>query len=136
MKATDMFAITALALLGFAFIARFIGPTGLGISVPWRGTGYVIPPDSISIAMATAFCVCATIYSLWMLPFNRAAMLWHFWLTVTGIAVFWVSFYRAGSDFRPVIWAVFITPALVLLTQGIFVWNVIQAIIKMPRLHN
>jgi hypothetical protein len=30
MKMTDLFAITALALLGFAVIARFISPAGLG----------------------------------------------------------------------------------------------------------
>src|SRR5262249_22152810 len=100
MKPPDLFAISALALLGFAFIARFISPMGLGISVAWRGSGYVLPPEAISIAIATALCFCATVYSLWMLPFNRTAMLWHFWLTIIGIAVFWLSFYRASSDSR------------------------------------
>jgi hypothetical protein len=139
MKASDLFAITAFVLLGFALVARFINPTPLGISIAWRGTGYVIPPEAISIALATALCFCATIYSLWMLPFSRTAMLWHFWLTAIGIAVFWLSFYRTGStvsDSRTAVWAVFVTPIVVVLTQVIFVWNVLQAIIKMPRPHS
>jgi hypothetical protein len=134
-----MFVIGALILLGFALVARFINPSVLGISITWRDTGYVLPPSTISIALATALCFFATIYSLWMLPFNRTAMRWHFWLTSIGIAVFWLSLYRAGSGLpnsRTAVWAVFVTPAVVLLTQVIFVWNLFQAIFKMPRLHS
>jgi hypothetical protein len=136
MKAPDLFVISALVLLGFAFVARFISPTGLGVSVAWRGTGYVMPPEAIAIAMATALCFCATVYSLWMLPFSRPAALWHFWLTIFGIAVFWLSFYRMSSGSRAAVWASFLTPLAVILTQLTFVWNVVRAIIKMPQLHN
>jgi len=97
MQASEMFVIGALVLLGFALVARFINPSPLGISITWRGTGFVLPPSTISIALATALCFFATIYSLWMLPFSRTAMLWHFWLTSIGIGVFWLAFYRAGS---------------------------------------
>jgi hypothetical protein len=138
MKESEMFVIDALVLLGFALVARFINPTGLGISITWRGTGYVLPPSTISIALATALCFFATIYSLWMLPFSRTATQWHFWLTSIGIGVFWLSLYRAGStlpDSRTALWAAFVSPAVVLLTQVIFVWNLLQAIFKMPRLH-
>jgi len=136
MKASELFVISALILLAFSLVARFINPSGLGISITWRGTGYVLPPSSISVALATALCFFATIYSLWMLPFNRTAMLWHFWLTAIGIGVFWLSFYRAGSalpNSRTAIWAVFVSPAVVLLIQVIFVWNLLQAMFKMPR---
>jgi hypothetical protein len=139
MKASEMFVIDALILLGFALVARFINPSGLGISISWRGAGYVLPPSTISIALATVLCFFGTIYSLWMLPFSRTAMLWHFWLTSIGIGAFWLSFYRAGSalpNSRTVVWAVFVSPAVVLLTQMIFVWNLLQAIFKMPRLHS
>ena len=68
MKASEMFVIDALILLGFALAARFINPSALGIGVKWRGTGYVLPPSTISIALATALCFFATIYSLWMWP--------------------------------------------------------------------
>jgi hypothetical protein len=139
MKASEMFAMEALILLGFALVARFINTPALGISITWRGTGYVLPPGTISIALATALCVFATIYSLWMLPFSRIAMQWHFWVTSIGIVVFLLAFYRAGSalpDSRTAIWVVFVSPAVVLLSQVIFVWNLLQAIFKMPRLHS
>jgi hypothetical protein len=136
MKAPEMFVIGALVLLGFSLVARFTNPSVLGISITWRGTAYVLPPSAISVALATALCFFATIYSLWMLPFSRTAILWHFWLTAIGIGVFWLALYRAGSalpNSRTAVWAVFVSPAVVLLTQVIFVWNLLQAIFKMPR---
>jgi len=134
-RSSEPFVIVALILLGFSLISRFISRSGLGISVTWRGTGYVLPPGSISVGLATALCFFATIYSLWMLPFNRTATLWHFWLTTIGIGVFWLAFYRAPNS-RTAVWAAFAAPAAVLLTQVIFVSNLIQAIFRMPRLHS
>jgi len=138
MKVSEMFVIDALILLGFALVARFVNPSPLGMSISWRGTGYVLPPSTISIAVATAFLLLCD-YSLWMLPFNRTATQWHFWLTSIGVGVFWLSFYRAGStlpDSRTALWVVFVSPAVVFLTQVIFVWNLLQALFKMPRLHS
>jgi hypothetical protein len=80
-------------------------------------------------------CLVASIYSLWMLPFNRTATWWHFSLTTIGIAVFWLALYRAPSS-RTAVWVVFAAPAAIFLTQAIFVWNLVQAIIRMPRLHS
>ena len=36
MKASEMFVIDALILLGFALVARFFYPSALGISITWR----------------------------------------------------------------------------------------------------
>ena len=130
---SEWFVLVAIFLLGFSLIARFISPSGLGVSITWRGTGYVLPPGSISVGLATLLCFFATIYSLWMLPFNRAATLWHFWLTTIGIGVFWMAFYTPNS--RTALWAFFAAPVAVLVTQVIFVWNLAQAIFRMPRLH-
>jgi hypothetical protein len=135
MKAAELFVIVALILLVFALVARFINPSGLGISITWRGTGYVLPPSFICIALATMLCFLASIYSLWMLPFNSTATWWHFSLTTIGIGVFWLAFYQAPNS-RTAIWAVFAAPAAVLLTQVIFIWNFVQAIFRMPRLHS
>ena len=74
MKATEPFVIVALILLVFALVMRFENPSGLGVSVTWRGTGYVLPPSFVCIALATMLCFVASIYSLWMLSFNRAAI--------------------------------------------------------------
>jgi hypothetical protein len=133
-RSSELFAIAALILLLFSLIARFISPSALGISIPWRGTGYVLPPGSISIALATLMCFFATIYSLWMLSFNRTATLLHFGLTALGILVFWVAFYLAQNS-PAAVWTVFAAPAGVLLVQSLFVWNLFHAVFRMPRLH-
>lgn len=135
MKASELFAIAALILLVFALVARFISSPSLGIGIPVRGTGYIVPPGTIGIGLASALCFVATIYSLWMLPFNRTATLFHFWLTAFGIVVFWLAFYRAPNS-RTAMWAVFAAPVAVLLIQVVFVWNLVQAILRMPRLHD
>lgn len=135
MKATEMFVMVALTLLVFALTARFMSSSALGVSIAWGGTRYVLPPSFICVVLATMLCFIASIYSLWMLPFNHIATWWHFSLTTIGIGVFWLAFYQVPAS-RTAIWAVFAAPAAILLTQAIFVWNVIQAIIRMPRLHS
>jgi len=135
MKATELYVIAALILLVFALVARFITPSVLGVSITWRGTGYALPPSFICIALATLLCFFASIYSLWMLPFNRTATWWHFSLTAIGIGVFWLAFYQVPNS-RTAAWAVFAAAAAILLTQVIFVWNLVQAIFRMPRLHS
>jgi hypothetical protein len=131
MKPTELFVMVALMLLVFALIARFISPSGVGVSITWGSTGYLLPPSFICIVLATMLCFIASIYSLWMLPFNHVATWWHFSLTTIGIGVFWFAFYR---DSGAAIWAVFAASTAVFLTQAIFVWNLIQAVIRMPRL--
>ena len=135
MKATEPFVIVALILLVFALFTRFVSPSGLGVSVTWRGSGYVLPPSFICIALATMLCFVASVYSLWMLPLNRTATWWHFSLTTIGISVFWLAFYRAPNS-QTALWAAFAAPVATLLTQLIFVWNLIQAVFKMLRLHS
>lgn len=126
-RSSELFAIAALMLLAFSFVSRFISTPGLGISIAWRGTGYMLPPSSISIGLATLLCFFGTIYSFWMLPFNRTATLLHFGLTAIGILVFWIAFYLSPNS-RTAVWTVFAVPAAVLLVQLIFVWNLIQAL--------
>lgn len=134
-RSSELFVIAALVLLAFSLLSRFIGTSSLGISVTWRGAGYVLPPSFISIGLATFLCFFGTIYSLWMLPFNRTATLLHFGLTAIGILVFWIAFYLSPNS-RTAVWTVFAAPAAVLLAQSIFVWNLVQAVFRMPRLHS
>ena len=135
MKATELFVIVALILLVFALLARFISPSGLGVSITWGGAGYVLPPSFVCIVLATMLCFIASIYSLWMLPFNPTATWWHFSLTTIGIGAFWLAFYRVPNS-RTALWVFFAAPAAILLIQVIFVWNLIQAIYRMPQLHS
>jgi hypothetical protein len=138
-RTPDLFAASALILLGFALFARSISPALAGISTSWRGTIYVFPPSSIFIALATMLCFFATVYSLWMLPFNRTLSLFHFWLTSTGIAVFVSAFYLSTANLsgsRTALWTVLVSPAAVLVIQVLFVWNFVQAILRMLRSHS
>lgn len=133
-RLSELFVISAIILLVFALLARFVSPSGLGISLPWRGTGYVFPPAAVCIAQATALYFFASVYSFYMLPFNRAAILWHFWLTSAGIAVFWASFYRVVPSLpalQTALLTLFVSPLVVLLAQLICAWNVIQAVTRM-----
>jgi hypothetical protein len=114
-RSSELFVIAALMLLVFSLIARFISPSALGISITWRGTGYVLPPGLISIAFAT--------------------LLLHFGLTALGILVFLVAFYLAQNS-RAAVRMVFAAPAGVLLVQSIFVWNLLHAVFRAPRLHS
>jgi len=95
MKATEMFVMVAVILLVFALITR---PSGLGVSITWGGTRYVLPPSFICVVLATMLCFIGSIYSLWMLLFNRIATWWHFSLTTIGIGVFWLAFYRVPNS--------------------------------------
>jgi len=132
MKATELYVIAALILLVFALVARFITPSGLGLSISWRGAGYVLPPSFICIALATLLSFFASTRS----GCCRSITLLHGGicsLTTIGIGVFWLAFYRVPNS-RTAVWAVF-AAAAILLTQVIFVWNLVQAIFRMPRLH-
>ncbi len=135
----DLFVVSALILLGFALFARSISPSGAGISIHWRGTLYGFPPSSICIALATMLCFFATIYSLSMLPFSRTLSLCQFWLTSAGIAMFLSAFYLSSANLpgsRAALWTVLVSPAVVLLVQVLFVWNFVQAILRMHRPHS
>ena len=137
MKASELFVMSALVVLVFALVAR--SPSTWGISFGWRGTGYVLPTNTIWLALATLLCFFGTIYSLWMLPFNRTATLAHFWLTALGIGAFWLAFYRMSAtqaESQTALWVGFAAPAMVFSAQFIFLWNLIQAIFKVPRLHS
>lgn len=124
--------IVAVILLVFSLMARFVSPSSLGIGIRWGGKGYVLPPQSISLGLATLLCFFAAVYSLGMPPLNRTATRLHFWLTTVGISVFWLAFCRVPNS-RTAIWVVFSAPAAVLLSQAIFVWNLVQAILRMPQ---
>jgi hypothetical protein len=130
----ELFAISASLLLVFALSATYIIPTISGIMTHVGRTLYLFSPSSVCIALATMLCFFATIYSLGMLPFNPTLSLWHFWLTGIGIAVFLCAFYLSTANLagsRAALWAVLVSPAVVLLGQVLFVWNFIQAILKM-----
>jgi hypothetical protein len=136
-RPSELFAISALILVAIGLLARLVFAPGLGVSISWNRTGYVLPPSMVCYAIAAALCFFAVVYSLWMVPFNRTATLVHFWTTTAGTAAFLVAFYRLGSNpssVRPTVWLVFGVPVAVALAQVIFVWNFVQALARSPKL--
>jgi hypothetical protein len=141
MRPAELFAIAATALLIF----RFVGPvftSPVFLDIHFRGTAYAFSPESVYLVMASFLCFYAFAYSLWILPLNRGAGLWHFWLTISAIAVFWVCFYlppwllegksHSGFGYGAVVgW--FVSLLVLLLAQIIFVLNFALAIGKALR---
>jgi len=139
-RPAELFAIAALVLLVLRELGRtfLTVPSGFAISI--RGTGYVFPPESVAIVVATFLCFFAAIYSLSLLPFNVKAGLWHFWITSVGLAFFWICFYlvpvvgSGTSGFgKAAVWGWFVSALIVLLVQVLFVVNLVYSLAHLPR---
>lgn len=138
-RPAELFAIATTTVLLLRWIGRlFPSPASLAVySV--GATGYAWPLDTVSLWMAAVLCIFAAIHSVWMLPLNHRASLWHFWLSAISIAVFWVCSYvlpstavrsRLGTTFAA-IW--FLSILVFALTQIIFVANFLSALAKLRR---
>ena len=79
----------------------------------------VLTPDRVFFVMA-AFCgMFAAAYAAF--PMNLRAAAWHFWVTVGGIAGFWLSFYAWGYLIAQRSVSQSIAPHLETATAGAFV---------------
>lgn len=116
------FAITAVALAVLALPSRILASRhGLDISV--HDVYFVLSPDRVFFVMA-AFCgMFAAAYAAF--PMNLRASAWHFWVTVGGIAGFWLSFYVWGYLLARQSTSQFIAPHLETVTAVTFVLSFI-----------
>lgn len=135
-----LFATGAVALLVFGILSRFF-MENLSFALQWRGNGYLFPVLSPCTAMAVLFCMFSAAYSLWMLPINEKAGMWHFWLTSAGVMVYWFSFLglaevaqsggRAAPHLHSVVaWGQIASIPVLLVAQTIFVVNLTAAVSK------
>ncbi len=143
-RPSELFALSAIASLIWALLARRIAPNTL-MSARLAGVGYGYHPGSLSMVIAALLCLVAAIYSVWVFPLNQKAALWHFWVTTLALATFWMSFYSFAravtspsvstanlSGLRLVIavcWILSIPIALI--AQVIFVVNFVLSISKL-----
>jgi hypothetical protein len=91
--------------------------------------------------MASFLCFFAAIYSIWPLPMNYSAALWHYWITVLAVATFWASFYLFAfhafpnskvTPYREVaLFGQFVSIIVIALAQTIFVGNLIFAAVRL-----
>ena len=140
-RAAELFAIVAIVVLVFGLLARFAS-SNTTVALRLANSIVMIPVGSICLVLATLLCFCASIYSLWFLPMSPKAAAWHFWMTSTGIVLFWISFFLLATvaSGKPMLRRA--TPAavigevvsliLVLVAQSIFVINFASAITKSP----
>ena len=142
-RASELFAWCAIAVLLCGFGFRFVLPPNLGMTIHIRDSAYMFPPTSVCVWIAALLCVVASIYSLYMLPLNRTAALWHFWLTSVGVGLFWLSFYRLAlmfshSEGNPQLrglnaaaaWSQLASAALFVVGQLVFLGNLVRAVAK------
>jgi hypothetical protein len=143
--ASKLFAAYAFVLLLVAFSCPYIFPVTSEVTFRLRGITYGFPPASVCVWLATVSCCFAAAYSFYMLPFSRAAEIWHFGITAVAISLTLISFYwlfvaipddsRRG-DLTGVNYAlacVLLTaPIFALAAQGIFILNFLRAVARKP----
>jgi hypothetical protein len=134
---SDLFAISAAVLLVLSFLSRLPGSRA-GVSTTLHSVGYVFSPSTVFLVMASFLCFFAAVYSVWPLPMNQKAGIWHYWTTAVAIAAFWVCFFlfafRVSPDSiltpygKAALLGQFGSMIVILLAQTIFVVNLIFAV--------
>jgi len=76
--ASKLFAAYVFVLLPVAFSCPYIFPVTSEVTFRLRGITYGFPPASVCVWLATVSCCFTVAYSFYMLPFSRAAEIWHF----------------------------------------------------------
>jgi heme/copper-type cytochrome/quinol oxidase subunit 1 len=84
------FSITGVVLALLALLSRFLAARA-GVDFQLHDTYFVLSPDRVFFVMAALCGMFAAAYAAF--PMNPRAAAWHYWVTVIGIAGFWLSFY-------------------------------------------
>ncbi len=136
-RPSELFAISAAALLAFSFLSRFL-PTQNFVGIHLRSVVYAFSPSTVCLAMASLLCFFAAIYSIWPLPMNYRVGLWHYWITALAIVAFWASFYLfifhplPSSNLAPIaLFGQLVSTIVIVLAQAIFVVNLTYAIVRL-----
>ena len=138
-RPTEICAISAAALLILSFVSRLSARPAF-FSIVVRRTSYGFAPDSIFMAMAAVLSLSAAAYAFWPLPMNVKAGAWHSWVTVGGIAVFWMCFYLFPVDRNPpgaksymlaLLLGQLASLGAVLLAQTVFIGNLVVALVRL-----
>jgi heme/copper-type cytochrome/quinol oxidase subunit 1 len=86
------FAAISAVLFVLAFVSRRGVAGDLDLQV--HDTYFVLSPRTVFLGMAVSVAIFASTY--YVLSERMRAASWHFWVTVLGLAVFWISFYLWG----------------------------------------
>jgi hypothetical protein len=99
-RPSTFFAMATILLLVFGMLAsRFIQT--LGLSVTWHRTGYIFPAETFCNGVALVFCCFTFLYSVWVIPWNNKAAMWHFGLSLSTLAIFAAGYMAIQYSLRP-----------------------------------
>jgi hypothetical protein len=139
-RPSELFAISATVLLLFSFLSRLLA-TQSSLSITVGSVAYAFPPSTVSLIMASLLCFFAAIYSIWPLPLNPTAAVWHYWITAFAMAAFWACFYffafhvLRDSKITPVqtiaLFGQFVSLIVVAFAQTIFVGNLVFTVVQL-----
>ncbi len=90
------FSITGVGLALLALPSKILAP-GSGIDLGMGDTYFVLSPDKVFFVMAAFSGLFAAAYAAF--PMNLRAAGWHFWVMVSGVLGFWISFCAWGYVF-------------------------------------
>lgn len=90
-RVDHLFSIASIVALGFGLIAKYVMPErGFTITSPQHT--YFFSPRTPCYGIAALFALFAFLYSIGYIPFSRTMMQWHFWLSMSAVALFATGF--------------------------------------------
>jgi hypothetical protein len=96
-RGDSLFAMASLILLILGLVLRINSPMqSISINLS-KHTAYALSLQTPCYGIAALFCLFAFLYSIGYIPFNKTITQWHFWLSVTSIALFILGFIGLGT---------------------------------------
>jgi heme/copper-type cytochrome/quinol oxidase subunit 1 len=135
------FLITATILALTASVTRSLSG---GLDLQLHNTYFVFAPRLVLLGMASLAALFAVIY--YFVPMSARVSKIHFWLTVTSLSGFWISFYVFGYLIRTIsghaempgavsaLAAFAVSAAVLAASPAIFVFNLVVALLSRYRL--
>jgi heme/copper-type cytochrome/quinol oxidase subunit 1 len=131
------FLITAIVLSVTASVTRSLSG---GLDLRLHDTYFVLAPRFVLLGMALLAALFAVTY--YFVPMSARVSKIHFWLTVTALSGFWISFYVFGHLIRTIsshaempgavsaLAAFAVSAAILAASPAIFVFNLVVALVS------
>jgi hypothetical protein len=145
-RPSELFATCAIALLlaGLA-LPRFTVFYRVFVDVSIHDTYYALFAKTPLFGLAALFGVFAFVYSIWILRISQSAAIWHFWLSIIGVVLFFSEFVVFAVSSPPTsasslsrlqtaaMFGTFLACVVFLAGQLVFVTNLVLALTRAKR---